>query len=86
MNDARQKVEAFKKTAHPDTLKNIRWNITIDKKGLDYHAQNRAERIAFDNYVASGLGVILTDEDHETWPLENGTAMDKEWAAGLPDK
>lgn len=86
MNDARKKVEDFKKTAHQDVLKQIRWSITVEKKGLDYHAQQRAERIAFDNYIAHNLGVILTDEDHETWPLEHGTAVDKEWAAGLPDK
>ena len=83
MNDARKKVEDFKKNAHQDTLKNIRWNITVEKTGLDYHAQHTAERIAFDNYIAQKLGVTLSD--HDEWPDEQGKMLAHEWAAGLPD-
>ena len=83
MNDARKKVEDFKTNAHHDILKQIRWNITVEEKDLDYHGHQRAETIAFDNDIAQKLGVTLTD--HETWPEEQGKILAKEWAATLPD-
>ena len=83
MNDARAKVEEFKKKAGYDVLKEISWNISVEKKGLDYHSQLAAESIAFDNEVAKRVGVTLTD--HETWPEERSKISAKAWAQGLPD-
>lgn len=83
MNDARKAVEAFKKNATGDQLRDISWHVTVEKKGLDYHAHNRAVSIAIDTKIAEKLGVTLTD--HETWPDEQGQQLAKDWAASLPD-
>lgn len=48
MNEARKKVEEFKKNANHDQLRSISWNVTVDKKGLDYHQHQRAVSIAID--------------------------------------
>jgi len=83
MNEARKKVEAFKKNANHDQLKGIAWNITVDKKGLDYHQHQRAVSVAIDNAIAEQLGVTLTD--HSEWPDESAKQQAKDWVASLPD-
>ena len=85
MNEARQKVENFKKSASPDNMRQITWNIKIqDSEKMDYHARLKAERLATDDAIAQSLGVTLTD--HDSWPMEQGKLLAKDWAATLPDK
>ena len=82
MNDARKKVEEFKKNATGDQLRTIAWNVKVEKNNMDYHQYNRAVSIEIDNTVAQKLGVTLTD--HETWPNELGQQLAKDWATSLP--
>ena len=83
MNDARKKVEAFKKNATGDQLRTITWNISVEKNNMDYHQHQRAISIAIDNKIAEKLGVTL--DDHETWPNESMQQQAKDWAASLPN-
>ena len=81
MNDARKKVEEFKK--NHDQLRAIAWNVKVEEKNLDYHQHNRAVSIAIDSKIAETLGVTLTDS--ETWSDEQGKMLAQEWASKLPD-
>lgn len=83
MNDARRKVEEFKKNANHDQLRGLAWNVKVEKNNMDYHQYNRAVSIAIDNKIAETLGVTLTDS--ETWPDEFNQQQAKDWATSLPD-
>ena len=83
MNDARRKVEEFKKNANHDQLRGIAWSVKVEKNNMDYHEYHRAVSIATDNKIAEMLGVTL--DDHETWPNESAIIESKNWVASLPD-
>ncbi|HPE74682.1 MAG TPA: hypothetical protein PLC80_01260 [Draconibacterium sp.] len=85
MNEARKKIEDFKKSASPNTMRQIIWDIKItDAEKMDYHARLNAERLAIDDAIAQKLGVTLSDKD--TWPTEQAQINAKDWASKLPDK
>lgn len=85
MNDARKKIEEFKKSADSNEMAKVSFNIKTPEnyQNLDYHAKNRADSQALDDAVAAHLGVTITDSD--TWPDEQAVALANEWAASLPD-
>lgn len=84
MNEARKKVEEFKKNANHDQLRGIAWSIKVEKtNNMGYHEYHRAFSIAKDNKIAEMLGVTL--DDHETWPDESAVIESKNWVASLPD-
>lgn len=86
MNEARQKVEAFKKNASQRQIQAIRLTIKYPERwaNMSYHDRIKAENIAYDNAIATGLGVTLND--HNEWPDEQGKQLAKDWASKLPDQ
>ena len=85
MNEARQKVEAFKSKASNGEMASIRFATKYPDKinEMDYNSRLKAEKIAEDNTIALHLGVTLSD--HDEWPIEQGKELAKEWAQSLPD-
>lgn len=85
MNDARKKVEEFKKSDNSNEMSRVRFSMKLPEniQNLDYHAKNRAESQALDDAIAQHLGVTIND--HESWPDEQGKMLAQEWASKLPD-
>ena len=85
MNDSRNKIEEFKRTASSNEMAKVRLSIKVPEnfQNLDYHAKNRADSQAFDDAIAAHLGVTITDE--LTWPDEFAQNLAQSWAESLPD-
>lgn len=85
MNETRQRIENFKKSAGSDYMSRVKFNMKVPEnyQNLDYHAKNQADAQALDDAIAEHLGVTINDR--ETWPDEQGKILAHEWAAGLPD-
>ena len=86
MNEARRKVEEFKKKSQFEFLGRAELDVELpeDFESLDYQPKNKAYEEALDKAIAKHLGVELTDE--KTWIEDRNKEMAREWAQTLPDK
>lgn len=87
MDTARQAVEAFKKNAAHQEIHAIRGKMKLpeDIANKGYNERIEIERRAFDDAVATELGITLTEIDHDQWVIERGQILAKDWASKLPD-
>lgn len=85
MNDARNKIEEFKKNNRFPGVGMAQLDIKLPEEynSMGFHERNKAYEQALDKAIAKELKVELIDE--ETWPGDRDKAMTDEWVQGLPD-